>query len=69
MPVDENEDVPTVLARMERKIEGLEARLDRQVPMTPGRAAAEARASMRAGYQQAADERERQAAEGGGEAA
>jgi hypothetical protein len=46
-----------VLGRLEAKIDSLEARLARQVPMTPGRAAAEARQAMAAGYQAEAEKR------------
>ena len=67
-----DDETQKVLTRMEQKIDGLEARLAHQAPMTPGRAAAEARATMIRGYEAAAAEREADAAEregtaGGGE--
>jgi outer membrane murein-binding lipoprotein Lpp len=69
MPDDEQDggqeqDVGAKIDALSAKIDGLEARLARQ-SMTPGQRAAEARAAMRRGYEQAAQEREEQ----GGEAA
>jgi hypothetical protein len=61
---ENEEDVRDVLRRLEEKVDGLA----RQVPMTPGRAAAEARAAMTRGYEAEAQAREA-AKQGGGEAA
>jgi hypothetical protein len=58
------------LARLEAKIDSLGEQLARQAPMTPGRAAAEARAAMSRGYEAEARERAAKAAkaaEGGGD--
>jgi hypothetical protein len=64
-----DEQTQALLERMEAKIDSLEARLASAVPMTPGRAAAEARAAMIRGYQAEADAREaaREQGEGGEE--
>jgi hypothetical protein len=64
-----DDDAQATLDRLEAKIEGLEERLAQQAPMTPGRAAAEARQAMARGYEAAAAEREqaRAAKDEGGE--
>jgi hypothetical protein len=68
MPDDD--DTLAVLGRLEQKIDDLETRLARQMPMTPGRAAMEARQAMARGYEAEAEARAAKAAEDdGGEAA
>jgi hypothetical protein len=55
------------LSRLEEKIDGLEKRLAEQAPMTPVRAAAEARENMARDYAaKAADREAAKAAKGGG---
>lgn len=59
-----DEEVGAKIDALTAKIDGLEERLANVVPMTPGRAAAEARELMAKGYERAARERE-EAAQGG----
>lgn len=52
----DDDTTEAVLGRLEKKIDSLEARLN-QPPMTPGRAAAEARRAMQRGYDAEAEAR------------
>jgi hypothetical protein len=69
MPDDDTTEA--VLGRLEQKIDRLEDKLARQTPMTPGRAAMEARQAMARGYEAEAEARAAKAADDddGGDAA
>jgi hypothetical protein len=53
----DEDDVGTKIEALTAKVDGLQAQLARSAPMTPGRAAAQARELMRSGYEAAAAER------------